>query len=963
MMKRLFALMAIVLCLWSAASAVPAKPGFRNYVQSDGSQITVQAMGDEFFHYYITQDGLPLTMDDNGDFHYMTPTGHAPMLAHNVTQRTTDELSYIATLKTDVQMLASTRARQATARPRRVGETQVPTSGSPRVPIILIEYKDKKMSNGMTQFENQYKTGAKSVLQYFTDQSNGKYTPQYDLYGVYELPENRAYYGGNDGGGNDSCVATMVCHAIYAAGDDIDWSQYDNDGDGEADVCIVVYAGPGEAQGAPRSTIWPCQWDLASGQYYGDGDGAQARNGVRINRFAVFNETVGSSDSGTTMDGIGTFCHEFSHCLGLPDFYCTGNGSYYGMGNWSLMCGGCYNTVSISGDTPVGYSAYEKNFMGWIDYIEPVPNTHYTLPVFNSKALETDQAIKITSNLNPNEYFILENRRRQGWDQCIDDEGVLITHFTYIPGRWAENTPNNQAIQLATIIPADNSLNSYSENADLYGETNHAFTPTTTPAMVLNMKANGQLASTTGGAGALDKPVTDIMLNNDGTASLWYVKAEFAVTPEQISIKAGKGSQRTATFQVTGKALPSDVKLAINGDNSVFSLDQTTLPAGQLEKGKTVTVTFAPQEMTTYNATIDVMCEGLDTLTVTLVGQGLIESSVPVMQPAGTTDIAATAFRASWTDSTPAANVKSYTLHVGYKPQYDLVIEKDFTGWQDVTETYWYFTDYVDISNNLASYGLSGWSGTDIYSHKGFMQIGDRQDGWQGNNRAGTLTTPQFDLSLYDGKVTVVAVAKAVTTSTNLTLSAMCDGRAVTGDSQAVAVNANNFATYTQVLQGTAADGAAVQLTTTSGRPVQVQSLKIYAGEYSGDDANARLLAVVENGDSLQRVIEGITDKYYAVEGLKAYGTFNYWVEAVYVDDTHSEMSNVETVTLRDVVGLRGDVNGDGVVDIADVNIVINIMLGKDDADNYDGRAYVNDDKVVDIADVNLVINLMLGKE
>ena len=55
--------------------------------------------------------------------------------------------------------------------------------------------------------------------------------------------------------------------------------------------------------------------------------------------------------------------------------------------------------------------------------------------------------------------------------------------------------------------------------------------------------------------------------------------------------------------------------------------------------------------------------------------------------------------------------------------------------------------------------------------------------------------------------------------------------------------------------------------------------------------------------------------------------------------------------------------NNDGVVDIADVNIIINIMLGKDSADNYGGRAYVTDgDTDIDIADVNAVINLMLGK-
>ena len=243
----------------------------------------------------------------------------------------------------------------------------------------------------------------------------------------------------------------------------------------------------------------------------------------------------GSSDYGTTLDGIGTFCHEFSHCLGLPDFYeTTYSHGYFGMSYWSLMNTGCYYGLSIDGDTPIGYSAYEKNFMNWIDLIEPVENTKYTLPVFNSKTLANDQAIKITA-LNENEYWILENRAKQGWDYCIEDEGVLITHFTYIESRWDENSVNDQSIQLATIIPADNSLSDYNLDKDLYGETNHAFTASSTPAMKANMKANGSLASSTGGAGTVDKPVTEINLNSDGTASLWYMKGTIVKETPQLT--------------------------------------------------------------------------------------------------------------------------------------------------------------------------------------------------------------------------------------------------------------------------------------------------------------------------------------------------------------------------------------------------------------------------------------------
>lgn len=57
----------------------------------------------------------------------------------------------------------------------------------------------------------------------------------------------------------------------------------------------------------------------------------------------------------------------------------------------------------------------------------------------------------------------------------------------------------------------------------------------------------------------------------------------------------------------------------------------------------------------------------------------------------------------------------------------------------------------------------------------------------------------------------------------------------------------------------------------------------------------------------------------------------------------------------------KGDVNGDGIVDVSDVNILINIILGSDQASKYDGRADVNGDGSVDVADVNEIVNLMLN--
>ena len=563
-MKKILMLCMAIATTCFVAMAVPAKPGVTTLTQSDGTQITVRTVGDEWHSAILTQDGLVVERAANGDFYYRTATGLSDVRAHNTLDRGAAEAQWVREHASSLtpQSLETTagKARRASARlggrPQKVGSTQVPTTGSPRVPIIVIEFSDKKLSNDISAFRSQYTSGSTSVYQYFADQSNNKYQPQFDVYGPYTLDNTRATYGahGTDNQGNsvnDIGVARMVGEAVDKAGNDINWSQYDNDGDGEADVCIVVYAGVGEAQASTTvpSSIWPCQWNLSSGAYYGDGSGTRTRNSVTINRFAVFNEVHGSRDSGTTLDGVGTFCHEFSHCLGLPDFYETtyGNG-YYGMGYWSLMNSGCYNN---DGYTPIGYSAYEKEFMGWIDYITPVENTQYTLTAFNQKSEDTDMALKLVSPLNSNEYFILENRKKQGWDAYIKDEGVMISHVTYVANRWSGNTVNNEAIQLMTIMPADNVRSTSTETADLFGETNHEFTDESTPAAKLNMTASGSLASSTGGAGLLGKPVTEIYLNSDGSASLWYMKGSSSLPHLSAPVLADANHIKATSFRAT----------------------------------------------------------------------------------------------------------------------------------------------------------------------------------------------------------------------------------------------------------------------------------------------------------------------------------------------------------------------------------------------------------------------------
>ncbi len=511
----------------TAAVAVPAKPGLRTFSQPDGTKIELNLIGDEYFHSYVTSDGLAVARQQDGFFYYVEGSKLTGVRASSPEMRSAAEKAFISgnvgklSLSARIkEMKPALKARKQAGAPKKA--TQVPNNGSPRVPVLLVQYKDVKFKDAdpKATFEKFFKNGSESARQYFVDQSNGKYTPEFDVYGPVTLSGNRSVYGGNDYWGNDEGVGTMVGEGCLGLKDEIDFSRYDNNGDGECDVVIVLYAGDGEASSDDKdaeNAVWPCQWDLASSDY----KSALYLNDVTVNKFAVFNELFGGDL--TQIDGIGTFCHEFSHCLGLPDFYDTNYNGHFGMANWSLLDSGCYNN---DGFTPCGYTAYEKAFMNWIELEEATEDTYYTLDPFNQNK---DRALKITNSKDEDEYYIIENRRRKGWDEYMVAEGLLITHVTYDDNAWAQNCVNDYDLQRMTLIPADNELKMTKHN--YFGETYYVVDEESLkgdlwpfgPATELTDVSTPAAKVNTGGY--MSKPVTAITDNGDGTVSFWFMKA------------------------------------------------------------------------------------------------------------------------------------------------------------------------------------------------------------------------------------------------------------------------------------------------------------------------------------------------------------------------------------------------------------------------------------------------------
>lgn len=493
-MKKIF-LGLVFLLAAITAFAIPAKRGQKaTLTLADGTQVVAELRGDEFGHYYEAADGRVFVKSASADFYEQAD-------------------------KTEITNRANVRrmarnAKRAERRNVRHNEFGVPTSytGSKKGIIILVNFADKTFNaaNNQSLFNNIANTEGfnqgnfnGSMHDYFTSQSNGQFDLTFDVVGPVTLSQNYAYYGQNNSNGDDMRPEQMVVEACNLVEDMVDFNDYDWDGDGEVDQVYIVYAGKGEADGGAKDTIWPHEWELS--ETYSDFD----IDGVHINTYACGPELNGSSQ----INGLGTMCHEFTHCLGLPDFYDTRtNGTNFGMDSWSLMDYGCYNN---GGYTPCNYTGYERMFCGWVEPIELTEDMQVT----GMKSLEDYGDVYIMYNPgHHDEYYILQNVQKKGWDLYAESKGLMIMHVDYDKDIWQQDVVNNTTSrQRCTIFPADNSLSSYSTYGDLFPyNSNNSFGNNTSPAAKL-YNAN------TDGTKLMNIEITGITQKSNGTIEFNFV--------------------------------------------------------------------------------------------------------------------------------------------------------------------------------------------------------------------------------------------------------------------------------------------------------------------------------------------------------------------------------------------------------------------------------------------------------
>lgn len=394
-MKRILAFILFVFVAFTVFSA-PAYPGRIILSQPDGSEIIVRQTGDEFFHQ-ILHEGHPILKDSDGWWRYVIPTEEGMEIGPGIVG-----VDKLPEYNRDVF---------ETYRPEEFLEYKEAeiTTGKLRYPVILINFNDTE-----TTFDNESMTTGmiEEVKKYYFEISNGQLELEFEVVGWYTAAEDHDYYGYDLWTeGNDANPRALVREAIEAADPFIDFSVFDNDGNGYVDNVIVIHQGTGQEMSGEATDIWSHSWSINSLQ----------KDGVSLSSYTIQPELIDSGEMAT----IGVLCHEFGHALGLPDLYDT-DGSSWAVGDWGLMAHGTWNYLHKPGDSPAHMTGWSKKKLGWQ---EPVNLNDLTgnleiLPV------ESNGNIYIYENSERpgTEYFLLENRQQLGYDSALPGHGLLIYH-------------------------------------------------------------------------------------------------------------------------------------------------------------------------------------------------------------------------------------------------------------------------------------------------------------------------------------------------------------------------------------------------------------------------------------------------------------------------------------------------------------------------------------------------------
>ena len=590
-LKQLSLIVCLMLCsltTWAAkAESIPVQVR-----QADGSVITVILRGDEHINWYTTLDGVLLVqgVDNNYYIGKVEKNGNliaTKQLAHEALTRSQAERNLIAKQDKEkffayVNKVAeesenaynnSLLTRGPIVDSGYGGVPYFPHTGSPKALVILAEFQDTTFTIQDTKeiFTN-YLTNEghftdtrygqdlnyKGVRGYFKDCSYGQFTPEFDVVGPIKLPKEQTYYG--EGDDNIEALMEDACSAIDSI---VDFADYDANNDGMVDLVYIIYAGhSANYRGNKVSNIWPKSGTVNISNTY---------DGKRICRYGVSNELNGSekiSKNKKKINGIGLFCHEFSHTLGLPDIYAyktpAEDQDDQGMEFWDLMDGG---TEVRGGRVPASYLAWEREVMGWIK-IDELKNDS---SIENLKSIDNGgKAYKIVNPNNSNEYIVLQSIQKgpwyQGWRDGTYGKGLLAYRISYPSNKVnVFDFPNNVKGKPRVIpIPADGKILA-AKNATSYLEYINQHNGDLYPYNRIDYISGFKMFD----GSILEKSIVNIKENDGGDSNNNYVNFEFknGLVPTGIQLPSifERRTSDNRIYTLDGRYVGTDASILPHG--------------------------------------------------------------------------------------------------------------------------------------------------------------------------------------------------------------------------------------------------------------------------------------------------------------------------------------------------------------------------------------------------------------
>jgi immune inhibitor A len=649
--RSLFFAFFLALLPLSFTHAVKAYPFPVQITQPDGTVLTVRIHGDEFHHIKTTVDGYLVKQNAKGFWTYASQdaTGKitpSDVIARDVSSRSAQDIQFLKSLKNSSSVsLQRVKAsgRQFQKPQLSVRKNAFPLTNSPRSLVILVNFSDKSFvtssaQSAFTNLLNQSGYSANgatgSARDYFMASSYGKFSPEFDVVGPYTLSKTMKSYGANDADGYDVDPARMIVDACKAADNaGVDFSKYDTDNDGLIDNIFVYYAGYNEAEGAAENTVWPHRWvvytsEESSTDYTYDGTVASVTfDGVRLYDYACTSELKGTS--GSNMCGVGTFCHEFGHVLGLPDYYHTAEDKTT-LDYWDIMDAGNYLN---DGRTPPVYSTYDRFYLGWLTPEEANTPSNLTLkPIYQgmtqpantyqqSYLLSATTHNLVGNNPSPKEFFVLEYRKKTGWDAFLPAEGMLIWHIDYDQTAWDNNEPNNYT---GTSQTTNSHMRVYlqplsgSTSTPGTAFTSGSFTPTTWTGTNINRaiteisKTSDQVTFKLMG-GEVEDP-------NKAVIKLGVVQSQLVFPSTKINNAAVKA------INIKTNGITGNLTVTLSGDQAeMFSVSANSISqnAANGSDGVNINITYRPTTSGEHTAVLTISGGGLSPdKVITLKGIG-----------------------------------------------------------------------------------------------------------------------------------------------------------------------------------------------------------------------------------------------------------------------------------------------------------------------------------------------------